>query len=129
MPDTPGHGKPSDHSAPFAKVHLDRSKPKEKNYVTKAVRPLPASGIREFGQWIQGENFECLTYYSENSSEQVAALEKLITDKIDEIFPRKIIKIFKNDKEFMNKELKMLKRQKSREYRRHKKSTKISRVT
>ena len=54
----------------------------------------------------------------------MAALEKLITGKIDEIFPRKEITIFKNDKEFMNKELRMLKRQKSREYRRHRKSKK-----
>ena len=86
--------------------------------VTKSERPL-----LEFGQWIQGENFECLTY-CKNSTEQVAALEKLITGKIDEIFPRKEITIFKNDKEFMNKELRMLKRQKSREYRRHRKSKK-----
>ena len=90
LPDIPGHGTPSDHSVPFAKVHLDRSKPREKNYVTKSVRPLPDSGILEFGQWIQGENFECLTY-CKISTEQVAALEKLIIGKIDEISPRIVI--------------------------------------
>ena len=122
-PDIPGCGKPSDHSCPFARTYLDRSRPKEKNYDLKSIRAFPQSGIIEFGQWIQHENFDSVTKLS-SPTDQVAALEKLVSDKVETIFPMKEIKIYKNDKEFMNKELRKIRRQKCREYRRNKKSEK-----
>ena len=122
-PDIPGRGKPSDHSCPYARTYLDRSRPKEKNYDLKSIRTFPQSGIIEFGQWIQNENFDSVTKL-ESATEQVAALEKLVTDKVESIFPMKEIKIYKNDKEFMNDELRKIRRRKCREYRKHKKSEK-----
>ena len=61
QPDIFGVGKPSDHNVPYAKVYLDRSRPKETNYTLKKVQPFPDSGISEFGRWIQMENFSSLS--------------------------------------------------------------------
>ena len=123
-PDIAGCGKPSDHSAPYARVHLDRRTPKEKNYEVKSIRPFPESGILEFGQWIQIESFNCVSS-AESSTEKVAAFEHLMAEKVDTTFPSKNIRIYNDDKEFMNDKLRKLRRQKSREYRKHKKSSKF----
>ena len=47
------------------------------------------------------------------------------TAKVNDIFPSKEIKIYNGDKEWMNSELRALRRQKSREYYRNKKSSKF----
>ena len=60
-----------------------------------------------------------------NSNEKVSALEDLMIDRIEEIFPPKEIKIYEGDKEFMNPELRKLRRQRSRKYVRNKKSIKF----
>ena len=44
--------------------------------------------------------------------------------KVEEIFPTKQIKVFNRDKEWMTDEIQKLRRQKSREYRKNKKSSK-----
>ena len=124
QPDVPGVGKPSDHSVPFATTYLDRAKPREKNYTLKMVRPFPESGISEFGRWVQFENFSCLDA-SDSPTEMVDAFENIVAAKVDEIFPLKEIKIYHGDKEFMTPMLRKLRRQKSREYRRKKKSKKF----
>ena len=48
-----------------------------------------------------------------------------MAEKIDDIFPSKEIKVYNSDKEWMNSELRNLRRQKSREYAKHKQSTKF----
>ena len=123
-PDIEGCGKPSDHSAPYARVYLDRCTPKVKNYEVKSIQPFPESGILEFGQWIQTESFNCVSS-ADSSTEKVDAFEHLMTDKINTIFPSKNIRIYNDDKEFMNDKLRKLRRQKSREYQKHKKSNKF----
>jgi hypothetical protein len=53
-PDNPQNGKPSDHSVPIAVPHKDRYNPPVRNYRIHNYRPLPASGVQKFGQWIVG---------------------------------------------------------------------------
>ena len=115
-PDIPGSGKPSDHCAPFAKTYLDRRNPKQKNYTLKSTRTFPESGIRKFGSWLQSEKFSAVVE-AVTTTEKVDEFEKTIANKIEEIFPLKEVKIYKGDKEFMTKQLRQLRRQKSREYR------------
>ena len=86
QPDIPGSGKLSDHCAPLAKIYLDRRKPKEKNYTLKHIRSFPESGIREFGTWIQSESFRSVIE-AETATDKVDAFEKIISNKIDDIFP------------------------------------------
>ena len=92
--------------------------------VLKKIRSFPESGIREFGTWIQSESFKSVIE-AETATDKVDAFEKIIAKKIDDIFPFKEVRIYKGDKEFMTKQLRQLRRQKSREYRRNKKSVKF----
>ena len=127
QPDKLGAGKPSDHSAPFARACTDRAARKDKNFVLKTVRPYPESGISEFGRWLGDENFSSLSQ-AENSTEIVDIFNQNITNKIDAIFPEKEVKIYKGDKEWMTPKLRTLRRQKSREYRKHKGSLKFKQL-
>ena len=87
-------------------------------------RPLPDSGIREFGRWITTEDWSSISD-DENPSEQVLAFEKLIQDKLDVILPQKHVKISQNfDKPFFTYDLKKLDRLVKREYRKLQQSEK-----
>ena len=97
----------------------------QKNFDLKTVRPFPASGVSEFGRWIQAESFNHVTE-AKLPTEKVAAFEEQIQTKVDDIFPTKEIKIYNDDKEFMTNELRKIRRQKSREYRKNKKSPKFT---
>ena len=124
QPDVAGIGKPSDHNVPFAQKYLDRRTPKNKSFIIKCVRPFPDSGISEFGSWILKEDFSPVSQAG-TSTEKVAVFENLISAKIENIFPKKEIKIYNGDKEWMDADLRKLRRQKSREYVRNKKSMKF----
>ena len=54
-PDDPRCGVPSDHSTPIATPLTLDSVDQPREYITKTYRPLPESGIREFGQGICNE--------------------------------------------------------------------------
>ena len=56
---------------------------------------------------------------------KVTAFGNLIAEKVEEIFPTKEIKVYDGDKEFMTPQLRKLRRQKSREYGRKKRSEKF----
>ena len=85
---------------------------------------LPESGIRKFCQWLQSEKFANVLA-ADSTTSKVKEFENAISQKVDEIFPTKEIKIYNGDKEFMTKQLRQLRRQKSREYRKNKKSDKF----
>ena len=92
-------------------------------YTTKTARPLPDSGIEEFGQWITSEEWETIPE-NISSTEQVLKFQKLVEDKLDNIFPKKTYRVSQQDKAWMNFELKKLDRLKKREYRKHGRSDK-----
>ena len=121
QPDVMGIGKPSDHNVPFAKTYTDRRMMRKKNYSLKVIRPFPDSGISEFGQWILNENFSPVAA-AVSTTDMVSEFEHLMCNKMDNIFPSKEIRIYEGDKEWMNSELRTLRRQKSREYVKRKKS-------
>ena len=128
QPDVLGIGKPSDHSVPLAVTYYtDRMKPKKAAYTIKNVRPFPDSGIAEFGRWIQEETFSNLAS-AKSPDTCVEIFEQIIKDKIEQIFPEKQIRIYDDDKEFMTKEMRKIRRQKSREYRRKNKSPKFNQL-
>ena len=124
QPDIPGVGMPSDHSTPIAVPYTDTSKPRLKTYKFINVRPTPDSGIRNFGKWILRDPFEEVGE-SEDPTTNVEKFNSIIEKKIDEIFPKKRIKIFKKDKEWMTVKLQKLRRMKAREYVRNQKSSKF----
>ena len=99
-PDVPGQGKSTDHSTPLATPLSDTAQAK-KNYRLCAVRPLPDSRVRQFGNWIVGESFPNVTLEN-NASTKVDQFNSLVNKKLDEFCPVKTIKIFDKDKEWMD---------------------------
>ena len=120
--DDPTKGVPSDHSTPVA-YPLSNNHRVKNVYTTKTARPLPDSGIREFGQWILSEDWVSVTD-NISSTEQVLKLQELLGRKMNEIFPQKIYRVTQQDKSWMNFELKKLDKLKKREYRKHGRSEK-----
>ena len=130
-PDNPQVGVPSDHhtavATPLAQCGADRAR-QSGGYVTRTYRPLPDSGIREFGQWFCTEEWRSLEG-DINPTDQVEQFENLINQKLEKIFPLQSVKINPNiDVPFFTKELKTLDRQVKREYRKNAKSTKYKRL-
>ena len=124
QPDNPEKGVPSDHSIPIAKP-ISSSKPtRAPVYQIKTIQPLPESGILEFGRWITQETWESLSLPT-NPSDQVRHLEKLLSEKMNTIFPKKKVKLRPSDKPFIINELKILDRRKKREYCKRGKSDKF----
>jgi hypothetical protein len=49
-----------------------------------------------------------------NPDDKVKALGKIMNDKINNVCPKKTVKIYKNDQEWMTESLRKLRRKKSR---------------
>ena len=127
-PDDPMYGVPSDHSTAIATPLAQDTTRQSHEYVVKTYRPLPESGILEFGEWICSEEWLNIP---ENGSptDQVCTFEKQVNEKLDAIFPLKTVKINPIlDKPFFTAELKKLNRQLKREYRKNYKSEKYNRL-
>ena len=61
QPDNPNYGCPSDHNPIIATPLGNTTSPQNSNeYSVKVSRPLPESGVQEFGQWLVGENWDFL---------------------------------------------------------------------
>ena len=124
--DDPRHGAPSDHSTVIATpVSHTEGGQIINEYTIRTARPLPDSGILEFGQWVTSESWDCLDS-NQSTDEQVAAMQELMTTKMDSIFPTKQVKLSLKDKPYITCQLKQLERQKMREYRKHGKSERYS---
>ena len=123
-PDNPQVGVASDHSTVVATPLTQDSVGRSPEYVTRTYRPLPQSGVLEFGEWICSEDWLCISDQV-NPTEQVEEFENIVNTKLDLILPKKSVKINPNvDKPFFTAELKKLDRQVKREYRKHFRSEK-----
>ena len=127
QPDIPGQGVASDHSVPLCVPHSDPHNPPSRIYRTVVSRPLPDSKIRQFGQWITKVSWDNISS-KDDPTKQVEIFENSITQKLDEIFPKKITKLCIQDKPYMTYELKALKRKRMREYEVNGKSNKYIRL-
>jgi hypothetical protein len=127
QPDVPGQGVPSDHSVPLCVPHTDPCNPPTREYRTVISRPLPDSKIRDFGQWITVQSWDEIKVKDE-PAKQVTDFERIMTQKLDQYFPKKITKLGVGDKPYMTSELKTLKRRRMREYREKGKSVKYERL-
>ena len=127
-PDNPQVGVPSDHSTVVATPLTQDSVGRSRDYVARTYRPLPQSGILEFGEWICSEDWLGISD-QDNPTQQVDSFENIINTKLDSILPKKCVKINPNlDKPFFTAELKKLDRQVKREYRKNFRSEKYFRL-
>ena len=122
--DDPASGCPSDHdtviATPLSNTGLNLN---TNEYTTKISRPLPDSGITEFGQWITQQDWRCIKP-TDQPDQQVTALQETLTLNLKRIFPTKEAKFSIKDKPYINADIKKLDRLKKREYRKHGKSKK-----
>ena len=117
-PDDPNHGSPSDHRVPVAHPLTQTSVVVPREFIVKTARPLPESGLQLFSQWIKSEEWDCLPTDA-TPTDQVAAFQTKLDEKLNEIFPLKVFKLFTQDKPFITCELKRLDRFKKRVYSKH----------
>ena len=121
--DVLGKGVPSDHSgvltAPITHATLNR---KSQARQVK-VRPLPDSLIAKFGSILVKEDWTCLAPEM-SSTELVEAFENHASNLIEHTFPEKKITVSDRDKPYMTEELKSLRRQRQRLYRKSGRSSK-----
>ena len=125
--DNPLQGKPSDHSVPVARPHSSTGVNRANEYRIKISRPMPDSGIRKFGMWIIDEQRDCIVPGSK-PADQAVALQQMLEIKMDEIFPKKTVKLSNKDKCWANAEIKLLNRQKQRIFCKEGKSTKYNKI-
>ena len=121
--DDPSKGVPSDHSTVVA--HPLSTNHNIKNvYTEKIAQPLPDSGMRQFRQWIVGEDWSSIPD-NVSTTEQVSKFQEIVGSKLDQIFPKKRFRITQKDKPYITHELKPLDRRKKREYSKHGNSIKF----
>ena len=114
----------SDHSTALTTPHTVNTIQQPQEYITQTFRPLPDSGVREFGQWICSEGWGDIQDTASPSA-QVQEFENILNRNLDTFLPQKNVKIRQNfDKPFITKELKTLDRKIKREYRKNCKSEK-----
>ena len=105
-PDDPLCGVPSDHSTPVATPLATDTLQQAREYVVKVTRPLPESGMLEFGEWICSEEWAEISEGCD-PTEQVVIFEQIINQKLEVIFPTKTVRINPNiDLPFITADLK-----------------------
>ena len=128
QPDVPGQGVPSDHDMAVAvPLAVAGEGAVTREYTMKISRPLPDSGIRDFGQWITRENWSVLRN-TESTSEQGLALKKLLQVQVDNKFPLKSCRVSNTDKPWVTKAIKQLDRWKKAEYKKRGRSEKYEKL-
>ena len=128
LPDDPTRGAPSDHSIVIATPHTVHTVQQPRQYVTRTFRPLPESGVREFGRWVCSEEWGDISD-TDTPSQQVQTFEEIMNKKLDAFLPQKTVKIRPNfDKPYITGDLKELDRKIKREYRKNCKSEKYLRL-
>ena len=115
QPDDPSKAKASDPSVPVCIPHTDRYTAPSRNYKIIKYRPLPESSIRKFGEWLVTEGWNCI-HDGMSATEQSVVFEQLVNKKLNQFCPEKEVRLSSQDKVFITSELKLIKRQKSREY-------------
>ena len=116
-------GKPSDHLIVVFKPLSTENPTQVKQYKTIKYRAFPESGVREMGVWVQQQDWNEI-YKLSCVNKKAEQFEQMIIEKVDLYFPEKTIKLNENDQPWISPELKILDRQRKREYTKHKRSHK-----
>ena len=84
---------------------------------------MPQSGLHEYGRWLIQQSWNEI-YTLGSLNKKVELFQKILMVKFNSVFPIKEYKVSSDDKPWISKEIKMLDRQKCREFYKHKKSEK-----
>ena len=114
--DVPGQGVPSDHCGVLAMPVTSGNSERKADVRKVTIRPLPDSLVTKFGSTIVSEDWSFLEP-DMTSTELVNLFENHTKKMVEDIFPEKSVTISNWDKPFMTEELKKLRRQRQRVYR------------
>ena len=125
--DVPGQGVPSDHSGVLALPITTSNSQRTAESRKVKVRPLPDSLICKFGSVIVGENWSFMSE-SLSTTDMVELFENHTKKMIENIFPEKVVTMSSWDKPYMTEELRKMRRQRQRLYRKGSKNEKYLEV-
>ena len=87
------------------------------------VRPFPQSGIERMREWFIDQSWDQV-YQVESAHQKAETFQKILVDKLNEIFPEKLRKINNDDQPWITFKLKKLDRRRKRTYHKQRKSEK-----
>ena len=116
-------GKDSDHQVNIFAPLSNTTYVKQTIKKVIVTRPLPNSGIQEFGKVITTHGWkEALEV--KGIDLKLSNFHSTLRNNLDKFFPQKTVKVFTLDKKLMNPGLKTLHRQVQREFFKHRQSQK-----
>ena len=121
--DTPGQGVPSDHNGVLTEPITAGNSQRKAESRKVIIRPLPESLICKFGDVLVSHDWSGLQQ-GMSSTEMVNFFEQETKTMIETIFPEKTVTVSDYDKPFITEELKLLRRQRQRAYRKGGRSAK-----
>ena len=113
------NGKPSDH-LPVIFKPVSNIIDRKREYRSIKFRPLPQSGLENFGMWIKDQNWSEV-YKLETAHLKAEKLQSMLLTQLDISLPERILKVNENDEPWVNQQVKKLDRKCKREYLKHKK--------
>ena len=83
-------GKPYDHLIVLMKP-INSKEPKKKVFKTVTFRPLPESGLFQFGVWLRSQKWESI-YGATTAHDKAEILQNLLLENLNKFLPKKTIK-------------------------------------
>ena len=121
-------GSPSDHQGVLVIPLNAASATSHKTRKEVKIRPMTESALHTFGIKFASEDWEFLDPTIHSSTQLVSLFQEHCTTLVEEHFPRKNVVISSHDLPFFNKRLRLLQRQRQREYRHSGKSEKYLKI-
>ena len=119
----PNSGVASDHLIVVMEPmnHCNTNNIRSKKEIT--YRPVTDLGLQKMRLWLQEETWATVTH-EESANRKAEVFQSLLLTKYEEYFPEKVCKVSSDSQPVYNNKLLRLKRKKSREYHKHRKSDK-----
>ena len=101
-------GKPSDHLIVLMRP-INADEPKRKSFKNITFRPLPESGLFQFGVWLKKQKWESVIGAT-SAHDKAKILQSLLIENLDKFLPQKTIKICSEDQPWYTEKLKKMSR-------------------
>ena len=120
-PDPDKNGKKSDHRIVLIRpINVINNKPIRRTREIK-VRPFPQSGMDRMREWFIDHSWDQV-YSAESAHQKAAIFQKILINKMDEIFPEKIRKVHSDDQPWISHKLKQMDRKRKRIFHKERRS-------
>ena len=116
-------GKPSDHLVVLFQPKQMLMEKQCCQFKNVEFRPLPDSGLAEFGEWLRTKNWSEM-YLNNDINFKANFFQNTLLQQFFQIFPLKQMKISEDDEPWFNDNLKNIDRRRKREYFKNPKSKK-----